>query len=161
MKTQSMQKVEKKGPVYLHFEDGQVFVTPQDYDNFMIAARPAIEALRHAVNAEVWVKTFFEEYIPFVHRWCRSRADKIKFSYVTLPSGGPSLKAYFVVQGEHDLRLGEEIAKLELDLEDKGWPTDVMQLPITGDEDDLQTFFNPENSIRVYAEDKTAPGKVG
>jgi hypothetical protein len=146
----------KKGPVYLHFSDGQVFVTPQDYDHFLISARPAIEALRHASNVEAWVKNFFEDYIPLLHRWCRARADKIKSCYVALQVG-QSLKAYIVVPKEYDPRLGEEIAKLELDLEDKGWSSDLMQLPATGEDDELETFFKPEDSIQVYAEAQAAP----
>jgi hypothetical protein len=148
-------RVGKKGPVYVHFDDGQVFVTPQDYDQFLNSARPAIEALRRAVDAEAWVKSFFEDYIPHLHRWCQAHADKVSSCFVTLPVG-QSIKAYVVVRDDYDRRLGEEIARLELELEDKGWSSDVMQLP-AGEEADLQTFFKAEDSIQVYAEAQAAP----
>jgi hypothetical protein len=153
-------RTQKKGPVYLHFDDGQVFVTPKDYDQFLIEARPAIEALRHACDAEVWVKNFFEDYIPVLHRWCLTRADKIKSCYVSLPVGRP-LKVFVVTKNSYSQQIGEEIAKLELEMEDKNWSSDIMQIPATGDEDELQTFFKAEGSIQVYAETKAAPREGG
>ncbi len=56
-------RTQQKGPVYLRFDDGKGFVTPRDDDQFWIDARPAIEALRQACDADAWVKNFFDEYI--------------------------------------------------------------------------------------------------
>jgi hypothetical protein len=152
-------QAQKKGPVHLRFDDGQVFVTPQDYDKFMIEARPALEALRLAVNVEEWVKNFFADYVPVLHRWCRVRADRIQACYVAFPTGRHSLKVIVVVTDAYDDGLGQEIAQLELELEDKGWPSDIMQLPATSSEDELQPFFKPEGSIQVYAKTEAASGK--
>src|SRR5258708_33726329 len=90
-------RTQKKGPVCLRFDDGQVYVTPQDYDQFLIDARPAIEALRRACNAEVWVKNFFDEYVPLLHNWCLER-PKIKTCYVAVVVS-LSLKVFIVVEG--------------------------------------------------------------
>jgi hypothetical protein len=147
-------RMQKRGPVYLRFDDGKVFVTPTDYDQFMIEARPAIEALRHATNAEAWANNFFEDYIPILHRWCLARSDKVKACYVSLAVGRP-LKVFIVSKGNYNQQLGEEIAGLELELEDKKWSSDIMQIPATGDEDELQTFFKAEGSVQAYAETQT------
>ena len=151
-------RIQRKGPVYLRFDDGQVFVAPQDYDHFLISARPAIEALRLTVNAEAWIKSFFEDYIPHLHRWCQDRCEQVASCYVTLQVG-QSIKAYVVSRNAYNPMLGEDVARLELDLEDRGWSSDIMQLPAVGDEADLQAFFKAEDSIQVYAEDKAASGQ--
>ena len=102
-------RTQNKGTVHLRFDDGQVFVTPQDYDRFLIEARPAIDALRQACDAQVWVKNLFEIYVPLLHRWCLARSNKITACYVALPIGLKSLKVFVVVANGYDQQLGEEV----------------------------------------------------
>jgi hypothetical protein len=143
-------RIPKKGPVHLRFDDGQVFVTPQDYDHFLIAARSAVEALKRACEVDEWAKRFFDEYVPILHNWCASRAPSVDACFVALPKG-PALKVFLVSKGAYDQELGKEVSRLELELEDKDWPTDMVQIP-AGDEEELKTYFNPEESVLVYAQ---------
>jgi hypothetical protein len=145
----------KKGPVQLRFDDGQVFVTPKSYDHFMVTARKAVEALQRVGEVEEWVGRFFDEYIPTLHQWSQERTDEVAACYVTLPPG-KSIKVFVVSKGNYDPKLGEEISQLELRLADIDWSSDVAQLP-SGDMDELQTFFNPDDAIEVYAQTEPAP----
>jgi len=145
----------RQGPVYLRFDDGKVFVAPEDYNIFMIEARRAIEALRSAVEVDGWVKSFFDEYVPYLHEWCQKREDLVEACYFAFSSGQ---KVFIVTKGGYNVQLGEEISKLELDLANMEWSCDVLQIP-DGDDEELQTFFNPDRAVQIYAQPKTAPTK--
>lgn len=140
----------KRGPVHLRFDNGQVFVTPHDYDHFLLAAKQAVAALKRACEVEEWVRRFFDDFVPLLHNWCVSRAERIQACFVALPKG-PSLKTFLVTKGGYNQILGQDISRLELELEDKDWPTDIVQIP-SGDEEELQTFFQPEDSLLIYAQ---------
>jgi len=151
-------QTKRSGPIYIHYDDGQIFVTPPDYDNFMIAARRAVEVLQSASAAEDWTRRFFDQFVPAVCDWCFERDDRISSCYILFPAG-PSLKVYVVSIGDYDTGLGKEISDLELRFAGEGWSCDIVQLPYHEDEEELRTFFDPDNSILVHGQTKTASGK--
>jgi hypothetical protein len=150
-------KPRKNGPVRLRFDDGQVFVTPEDYNIFLMESRKAIDALESARDTEEWARRVFDDFVPRIHNWCVSRADKISACYFTGASGG-GWKLFVVSIGEYDSTLGMDIAELELMLADNEWPTDALQLPF-GNDEELNAYFDPNHSILIYADPKAASTK--
>src|SRR5437867_1435727 len=107
MKLTMSVKTPRKGPVHLRYDGGQVFVTPHDYDHFLIAARKAVETLRRTCAVDEWVRRFFNEYVPVGLDWCLKRRDRVNACFVALPKG-PALKTFLVASGSYDRELGKE-----------------------------------------------------
>ena len=148
----------RKGPVHLRFDDGVVFVTAQDSDRFLVAAKKAVEALQRVTELDRVVDLFSEEYLPRLHNWCLEHQNKLAACFVS-PPRGPSLVVFVVGKtNQYDFELGKRISQLELDLEDMGWTSDVLQLP-SGDDEELRTFFNPEQALQIYAESQPTSGE--
>ncbi len=84
-------------------------MTPKDYDLFMVTARRAIEALKHACEVDNWAQRFFDDYAPRLHEWCKAHADQIGACYVAIKA--PSLKVFVVAKTNYDQALGVEIAE--------------------------------------------------
>jgi hypothetical protein len=152
-------KTVAKGPVHLRFDDNEVLVTPKDHDRFMLAAQKAVDALRRMTETEEWLERFSEEYLPLLHSWCKEHADRVGACYLGFPSRNGALPVFVIgSSSDYDFDLGREVSALELRLEDHGWSSDVLQIPL-GDENDLSTFFDPTESLQVYGQPEAAPGK--
>jgi hypothetical protein len=140
----------QKGPVQLHYDCGQVVVTPQDEDRFVLAARQAVSACQGAVVVDRLVNQFKTDFLARLHRWCIEHQASVQGCYVPYPpSCGCAIKVFIVARAvAFDLDLSDAIADLELDLDSAGWPSDVLQIA-TGGLEELQVFFDPEQSIQV------------
>ena len=146
-------------PIPLSFADGEVMVTPRDRDIFFISAEKATEACRDAVKTAERVSHFASEMLVPLHNWCVARADRVRACYIPVPKGQVQV---FVVTGsrQYDFGLGEEVAALELKLARAGWRVGVSQLP-DADPDSLETFFDPDGALEVYAQRGPTPQEGG
>jgi hypothetical protein len=141
----------------LSFEDGQVIVTPKDKSIFLISAEKATEACRNAVRVEERIQLFETEFLFPLHDWCMRRMARLRGCYVPVPRAG--IQVFIVTASpQFDFDLGEEIAQLELKLAQGGWRVSIVQLP---DTQELETFFNPDGALQVYAERGPAPQEGG
>lgn len=133
---------------------GHVTVEPQDEDRFVISAQKAVEACQQHHRGEQVIKVFKQKFLQPLRVWCEEHASKVRGCYVP-PLPGDYLEVY--VLGEtrkYDFDLGRELAKLELQLFDMGWRVNVVQIPDCPNES-LQTHFNPDGAIEVYAKPKS------
>jgi len=142
--------VSHKGPVQLHYDGGQVVVTPEDNDRFVLAARQAVSACQGAVVVDRLVNQFKADFLAKLHKWCMDHRASVQACYVPYPpSCGCAIKIFIVARGNVlDFDLSDAIADLEVDLDWAGWPSDVLQIA-TGLPEELQVFFDPEQSIQV------------
>ena len=138
-----------KGPVQLRFDGGKVVVTPEDQNRFVIAADRAVEACQLMDSGLQLRERFKEEFLTRLFQWCQQHADKIQGCYVAIRDG--TLTVFVIgVSGTYDFDLDDPISELEAEMQDKGWSSDIIQLP-AGDSDSRRAFFDEETSILVYA----------
>ncbi len=159
METTVVQAIEKKGPVHLRFDDGKLLITPEDHPRFIMAAKRAVRVLQQEKTKDEHVRQFYNHYLPFLHSWCVKNRDLLRACYVGTPSPH-GLTVFIIGKGKYDFALGDEISRFALQLEQEGWPSNILQIP-DGDDDDLLTFFNPESALEVYAKTEAASGKGG
>ena len=103
------------------------------------------------------IRTFKQDFLQPLMDWCGSHSSRVQACYIPTPVGHIQV---FVVgaTGRYDFDLGEELADLELRLADAHWRVNVLQIPASSTED-LQTYFNTEGAIEVYAQFQAAPGE--
>jgi hypothetical protein len=142
-------QVRHKGPVQLRFDGGKVVVTPEDQDRFVLAANSAVEACQ-MMNAGLQLRQrFADEFLTRIYQWCQQYADRVNDCFVAMRDG--TLTVFIIgAKGEYDFSLDDPISELEAEMEDKGWSSDVVQLP-GDDADSRRTFFDEDTSIQVYA----------
>lgn len=154
-----METAARRKPVRLSFSDGQVVVTPQDMDAFLISAEQATMACKEAVKRDERVQQFREEFLVPLHDWCVARAGAVRACYMPVPRG--VVKVFVITNSKRfDFGLAEEVARLERDLIRAGWRVSVAQLP-AADDDSLGTFFSQEGALEVYAQGERAQDKGG
>ncbi|HUY31702.1 MAG TPA: hypothetical protein VMV69_02905 [Pirellulales bacterium] len=75
---------------------------------------------------------------------------RVRACYVPFPADPLSV---FVIsqKARYDLDLSDPVADLEMDLFQRNWPVEVLQLPAGSPESSL-SFFNPVNCIQVYGD---------
>jgi hypothetical protein len=135
--------------IQLRYSDGIVMVTPEDEDRFFMTAQRAVEACQEAHRLDAAVRSFKEQFVRPLHDWCGAHRRGVQSCYVPMPTGG-HLKVFVVgSSARFDFSLATEVANLELTLSDAGWSVNVLQIPAAS-EDDLHTFFDPNESIQVY-----------
>lgn len=142
-------ELSRKGPVQLRFDDGRVVVTPEDQDRFVLAADRAVEACQ-MMNAGLQLRQrFADEFLARIFQWCQEHADRVSDCYVAMRDGTLTV---FVMgpSAEYDFELDDPISELEAEVEDKGWSSDIIQLPAR-DGDSRRAFFDEEKAILVYA----------
>lgn len=139
-----------KGPIQLHYSGGQVIVTPEDEDRFVLASRQAVSACQSAFVFERAINQFKSEFLDRLHKWCLEHKSSVRACYVPFPSSGCAIKVFMVARsGEFDFELSDLIAGLEIDCESAGWSCDILQIA-TGSPDELQVFFDPDQSLQVF-----------
>ena len=139
----------RRSPARLSFEDGEVVVTPKDYDVFLINAEKAAEACREAIRLDERISRFKSDLIVPLHEWCIARKDEVQACYI--PIAGVHIQVFIVTKSKKfDFDLAEEMAALELGLARAGWRIGVLQLPDAGPES-LATFFDSDGALQVYA----------
>jgi hypothetical protein len=142
-----------------HKDGGQVCVEPADEDRFVMAAQNAVEACKdHAGRAKA-IQIFKQEFVQPLIEWTLEHRAQIKACYIPMPMG--SIQVFVVgTSPKYDFSFGDELAKLELQFADAGWHLSILQLPAAAEED-LQTFFDTEGALEIYAELEAAPRKSG
>jgi hypothetical protein len=138
-----------KGPIQLHYAGGQVVVTPEDQDRFVLASQHAVSACQNAVVLGRLINQFRTEFLGKLHEWCKDHSGSVRACYVPFPSCGCTIKVFIVARSEtFDFELSDLIADLEMEYDSAGWPCDILQIA-TGLPEELQVFFDPEQSIQV------------
>lgn len=149
-----MATVTRQIPVRLRFSDGQVVVTPQDMDTFVISAGRATEACQEAVRREGWIQQFQQDFLVPVHAWCVRHAPPVRACYMPMPAG--AIRLFVVTTAPRfDFELAAGIAGLERMLQRAGWRVTISQLPAAED-DSLGAFFTPDGALEVYAQSERA-----
>jgi hypothetical protein len=138
-----------KGPIQLHYNAGQVVVTPEDQDRFVVASRLAVTACQSAAIADRAINELKKHFFGKLHEWCRANHKSVLACYAPFPSDN-CLKVFVVAKSAtFDFRLSDSIADLETEFYSDGWPCDILQIS-SGEDSDLQVFFDPEQSIKVF-----------
>jgi hypothetical protein len=143
--------------IRLSHADGQVIVEPEDEDRFVLTAQTAVKACQDSIRREEAIRTFKGKFLHPLIEWCARHSDRVRACYIPVPVGHIQV---FVIgtSPKYDFDLGRELGRLELDLFDTGWRVNVLQLP-TAAAEDLQTYFNTEGAIEVYAQLAATPGQ--
>jgi hypothetical protein len=140
----------RRTPVRLKFTDGQVTVTPQDMDTFVISAERAIEACKDAVKRDERIQQFQEEFLVPVHEWCLRHSRTVRLCTMPMPTG--SIRIFVVTSSERfDFELAADTADLERALQNAGWSVSISQLP-AAESDSLETFFSQDGALELYAQ---------
>lgn len=136
--------------IRLGYAAGKVVVTPEDEDRFVLTAQHAVTACQNHHRQDEAVKSFKIEFLGPLIDWCKRHADRVRACYIPVPLGYVQV---FIVGSsyQYDFDLGRAISRLELELADSGWSVNVLQLPNSDDEEDLQTYFAVEGALQAYA----------
>ena len=146
-------------PVRLKFSDGQVTVTPQDLDTFVLSAERATEACKETVKRDERLHQFQEEFLIPVHDWCLRHAQAVRACYLPMPAG--SIRLFAVTRSaKFDFDLAAETADLERKLQQAGWSVSLAQLPAADDES-LATFFSQDGALEVNAQSERTQDEGG
>lgn len=141
-----------KGPIHVRYDGGQVVVCPEDEDRFVMASGHVVSACQCMIAANRVLDQFKEDFLPHLHNWCAARASQVRACYVPFLSSGVCMKVFVVARSEvFDFDLSDAIAELEMELHRKKWPCDILQVS-AGSLEELQAFFNPEQSIQVFGD---------
>jgi hypothetical protein len=139
-----------KGPIHLRYDGGQVVVTPEDHDRFVLASREATVACRNQLAIERFIDDFKGVVLAKLAAWCEEHCDRVSACYVPFPISGNCIKVFVVAKAaKFDFVLNDSIAELETELAESRWPCDVLQIA-TGGVEQLHVFFDPEQSIQVF-----------
>jgi hypothetical protein len=141
-----------KGPVQLHYKAGQVVITAEDEDRFVMGSFQAVSACQNAIARDRFVAQFRNDFLNRLYNWCRNNSRNVLRCYVPFGSYGECIKV-FVVNGSarFDFNLSDSIADLELELADAGWPCDILQIA-SGTPEEIRAFFDPAQSIQVFGD---------
>jgi hypothetical protein len=143
--------------IRLTFDGGNVIVTPEDEDRFVLTAQSAVRACQDHRRQEEAIRSFKNDFLRPISDWCQSRSDRVRACYIPVPVG--HVQVFMVgTSPRYDFTLGRELAALELSLAEKGWRLNVLQIP-DSPEEDLQTYFDIGGALEVYAELRAAPGQ--
>ena len=146
-----MSPTKSAGPIQLSHDGGQVVVTPQDHDRFVMAAGQAVTACQAHVAARVFLERFQDDFLTRLFGWCEEHRDSVEACYVPLPPAA-CFKVFVIAKAQRfDIALSDEIASLELELDDRGWPSDILQIAASHPEEML-AFFDPDASIQVFGD---------
>jgi len=145
----------KRQYIRLNHSHGQVLVEPEDEDRFVMAAQSAVKACQEGHQREKAIHVFKHQFLTPLILWCQEHHEQVRACYLPAAPGGV-IQVFVVGTSEkYDFALGRQLAELELRLAGSGWKVSVIQLPMS---DDLQTYFNAEGAIEVYAQLQAAQG---
>ena len=140
----------QKGPLQLHWSGGQVLVTPEDEDRFVMASRQAISACQSAVLVDRMIGQFRSQFLGKLHQWCMGQQHCVRACYVPYPPRSSAIKVFMLTKAKtFDFELSDAISDLEVELDAEGWPTDILQIA-GGSPEEIQSFFDPAQSIQVF-----------
>jgi len=124
-----------------------------------MASREAVSACQTRMAIGHFQKSFTSEVLQRLAEWCREHKDRVSACYVPYPFLGPYVKVFVVAKrGRFDFELNDWLADLESELDETGagWPTDILQIA-SGRREQLDTFFDPEQSIQVFDDGDGGP----
>ncbi|MEI8374881.1 MAG: hypothetical protein WCJ35_18820 [Planctomycetota bacterium] len=152
-------KASARGPIQLSYNAGRVVVTPEDQDRFVLASQLAVAACQSAVANEKIAKMFGDEFLCPLHKWCLEHKTHVSQCYVPWERYGNCIKVFVVIRSKKfDFVLNDAISELEGQFIDAGWLCDILQIT-SGTPEELQAFFDPDNSLQVYADGHTTPAR--
>lgn len=135
-------------PIQLLWDDGQVGITPEDENRFVMALPTKIDAIQQQVALDRLRTQLRSDFFPIVHRWCHNHAERVLACYMAAPAEHYTI--YIVTRSNRfDLTLSDAVADLDSQLFDANWPVEVLQIPASGDQQ-LRAFFNPASSLEIY-----------
>lgn len=142
-------KTAERRPIQLEWNGGDVVVTAADEDRFVRGSQCAVAACQNGLAAERFVDQFKSQLLRRLRSWCEQHADRVQSCYVPLPPER-GVKVFVVtVSQRYDLSLSDALSDLELELDQQGWPANVVQLP-SGSPDALRSYFDEAESVQVY-----------
>lgn len=134
---------------------GQVMVEPNDEDRFVMTAQSAVRACPDRQRQEESIRLFKQEFLTPLMEWCSNNASRVRACYIPVPRG--HIQVFMLgTLPRYDFGLSKDLAALELQLADKGWNINILQLP-AAEPEELQAFFNPEGALEVYAKLEATP----
>jgi hypothetical protein len=140
-----------KRPIQLKWDHGAVVITPQDNDKFVMASQRAVAACQGMYAFDRFIEQFKSVFLARLREWCEQHGEHVNACYVPYPFLS-TLKVFIVARSpKYDFTLSDPIADLELELDRKGWPSDIVQLS-AGSVEDLYAFFDYPESIQVYGD---------
>lgn len=141
----------RRQPARLSFKDGEVLVTPNDQDIFLINAERAVEACQHAIKNEERVSSYKRELLIPLSEWCVRNAEQIKACYIA-PLDCAVLQVYVVAsQEEYDFELTKRLSDLSYEFSESGWSVHASQISACSDEE-LSAIFNLNTALKIYGE---------
>ena len=142
----------RRQPARLSFKDGEVLVTPNDQDIFLINAVRAVEACQRAIKNEERVSRFKSELLIPLSDWCVQNAGQIKACYIAPLFDCAVLQVYVVAsQEEYDFDLTKRLSDLSYKFFENEWAVHASQISACSD-DELSAIFNPDTALRIYPE---------
>lgn len=157
----------KQNIIRLNFSGDRVLVEPENGDRFIMTAEQAVEACKSAAGRagktrrssrgkdEVILRRFERDFIQPLRAWCESNAGRVSACYVPFPAG--HVEVYVVGKSaKYDFDLGSDLSGLELQLFDRGWRVNVVQLPRADEDDGLRAHFDYDGALEVYADRQPA-----
>ena len=134
----------------IHFQDGQVVVTPEDQDVFILGAEKAIKACKEAIHSDQMLEHFRTTLLKPLSVWAGARSEKVAALYLA-QTDSSHITAYVVGKSEeYDFALAAELAELDLSFWDHGWPISIHLIPNAEDVEILCNFFDPERALQIY-----------
>lgn len=146
-------------PIQLRFDGkGEVVVTPQDQDRFVMTVQVAVNACRAHNDQVVWREQFLH-FAAAIHDWCKSRASKLRAAYLSVRGSG---LAVFILTKEptFDFEFNREVSALDLELMRKfpRCPAELLQMPAV-DEQELSGFLDVAGALQIYGDGNSASRK--
>ena len=143
--------------IRLSHTNGNVVVEPEDEDRFVMTAQSAVQACQDTHRHEEAIRTFKKEILQPLIEWCDSHSSQVQACYIPVPVG--HIEVFMVGRSSaYDFDLGRALSELELRIAETGWRVNVLQLPAAASED-IQTYFNTEGALEVYAQLPPASGQ--
>jgi hypothetical protein len=129
---------------------GTVLVTTDDEDRFFLTAQHAVKACQDYHRRTEASKNFKAFFIVPLYEWCNAHARQVSACYIPFPE--THIQVFVIgTSKEYDFELGKEVSALELRLAKEGWRINILQLPLSGQED-LQAYFDIDGALQVYAQ---------
>ena len=143
----------KQDPIRLHSGAGDVLVTPENEDRFVMAARRAVSACQSASVCDRFAKQFREEVFDRLLGWCREHGDRVRQCYLPSTDHGDCIKIFVVTKNQRFdfCALSDLVVDLEMEFLQAGWPCDIIQIP-AGPPKELRAFFDPDKSFELFGD---------
>lgn len=134
--------------IHLEWDQGSAVMSSEDARRFTDECQWAADAHLQQPIFEEFLRRLKSEFLPEVRRWCADHADRVIAAYVPIHTDHLQV---FVVRREprYDFPLGDDLSNLEMDLFDRSWSCEIIQVP-GGSNESLRIFFDPESSVQVY-----------